>query len=138
MYYEIDFIPISKLFPHEEVNMDSVRDLVYFLQNTITDDIFPIIIDQETKVIIDGHHRYRAFEILKKTKIPAIFIDYFDSDIVVCSFQKLRKEQIIKAAFENQLFVPKTSCHMVKKEDNFIPIKTYFEMVLENNKNQKN
>ncbi|MBK64256.1 MAG: hypothetical protein CMB47_01865, partial [Euryarchaeota archaeon] len=38
----------------------------------------PIIADNQTKVILDGHHKWNAAKEFGLSKVPTIFVDYFN------------------------------------------------------------
>ena len=43
----------------------------------------PIIVDRNTGIILDGHHRYNAARILGLKKIPVFFVDYLSDDVKI-------------------------------------------------------
>jgi len=77
----------------------------------------PIIADYETNVILDGHHKWNAAKDLGLSKIPIIFVDYFnDSGIKVgvwpkCGKDSITKEEVIEMGLSEYVFPPKTSKH---------------------------
>ena len=113
--YNYILISLSKLKFHEEID----REYLEKLKSEILNDGFlrkPIVIDRETKVIIDGHHRAKALIEIGAELIPAIEIDYFSNEFLVESWRndvKIKKKDIIKAGLENKLFPPKTSKNLI-------------------------
>jgi len=71
---ELKFVRIEKLRPHEATYPELVDTLVDDIKRRAL--IYPIIVDRETMVIIDGHHRVEAFKKLGFEKIPALLVDY--------------------------------------------------------------
>ena len=77
----------------------------------------PIIADYETKVILDGHHKWNAAKDLGLSKIPTIFVDYFnDLGIKVgvwpkCGKNSITKEEVIEMGLSKYVYPPKTSKH---------------------------
>ncbi len=76
----VELLKIRELIEHEEIiheNLvtvaESIRKLGYILK--------PIIVDERTLVIIDGHHRLNALKILGAKYIPIIYANY-DKDII--------------------------------------------------------
>ncbi|MEM4139080.1 MAG: ParB N-terminal domain-containing protein [Sulfolobaceae archaeon] len=70
-----------KLLPHEDVNEDNLEKILNIIK--ISNSFKPIIVDYNSNVIIDGHHRWFASRLLKLKRIPVIYIDYTDSRIKV-------------------------------------------------------
>jgi ParB-like chromosome segregation protein Spo0J len=66
---EVKILPISTLKPHEEINFEVVRELAIIIKK---EGIFrrAIAIDKENYIILDGHHRVKALEILGCRFIP--------------------------------------------------------------------
>jgi|TARA_B110000495_G_scaffold191887_1_gene195446 hypothetical protein len=76
-----------------------------------------IIVNSETKVILDGHHKWNAASKLKLTKIPAILVDYYEDDSITvdvwptCDKEKITKKEIIEMGLSDSLFPPTTGRH---------------------------
>tara|TARA_B100001564_G_scaffold112167_1_gene93086 strand:- start:302 stop:742 length:441 start_codon:yes stop_codon:yes gene_type:complete len=77
----------------------------------------PIIADNQTNVILDGHHKWNAAKQFGLSKVPTIFVDYFnDSGVQVdvwpeCGKESITKEEVIKMGLSKNVFPPKTSKH---------------------------
>ena len=52
-------VKCSCLYPHEEVDTERVIKIINEIRKTNTLK-FPIIVDENSYVIIDGHHRFRG------------------------------------------------------------------------------
>lgn len=113
--FRIRIVSISDLKSHE--NTDSIR------LKSLKDEIFsdgilkrPIVIDEKTKVIIDGHHRVEALRLLGCTKIPACCVDYTCDKIGLKSNldMEITKDKVIEAALNNCPFNPKSTWHYIK------------------------
>ncbi|MDH3324351.1 MAG: ParB N-terminal domain-containing protein [Candidatus Peregrinibacteria bacterium] len=111
----IKLINIADLKPHEETfpdNLEKVKTKIKqagFLIN-------PVIVDQESLVILDGHHRVKSLEILGCKKVPSFLVNYSDHQIKVIPRRqniKVSKELIIKKALSNKTFPYKTSKHLI-------------------------
>ncbi len=76
---ELKNIRIASLIPHEDVLESRVREIVEDIK--VRGLKYPIVVDRESRIIIDGHHRVEAFKRLGITKIPAVLVDY-GSDLV--------------------------------------------------------
>jgi hypothetical protein len=77
----------------------------------------PIIADNQTNVILDGHHKWNAAKEFGLSKVPTIFVDYFnDSGVQVdvwpeCDKDSITKEEVIEMGLSENVFPPKTSKH---------------------------
>jgi hypothetical protein len=112
--YQLINIPIYLLKPHEEV----FRDYVYQLIQRIKDDGFlynPILVDQNSLVILDGHHRFHAACTIGLKNIPCILVDYTDEKIITLQFWRknisLTRQDIIRAGLNGIRYPPKTTKH---------------------------
>ena len=115
-----DIAPLDQLIPHEEVrsnNLSAVKESIRKVQS-IT---MPIIIDQHTMVIIDGHHRYHVAKELNLKLFPVVLIDYQDSRIIAlkenASGEKLNKKLVIEQALRGELLPYKSTYHGIKSEN---------------------
>lgn len=112
----IFLISLSTLKEHEEV------EPVYLekLRNQIKKDGVlkkPIVVDKNTKIILDGHFRFNVLKQLNYSKIPVFFVDYNSNDILVTSWREgeiVTKEDVIKAGLNGKKLPSKTSKHMIK------------------------
>lgn len=117
-------IDLEKLKEHEEINPGHMGELKYRIQKDGKLKS-PIIVDKNTKIILDGHHRFNSLKKLGYKKIPVYFIDYNSPDIVVRSWREkdnITKEVVIKAGLSGIKLPPKTSKHMIKISDKLIRI----------------
>ena len=73
----------------------------------------PIIADNQTNVILDGHHKWNAAKQFGLSKVPTIFVDYFnDSGVQVdvwpeCGKDSITKEEVIEMGLSKNVFPPK-------------------------------
>ena len=111
----IEFLPVNTLICHEQIDEKRLDMLVERLQRT---KILhkPVVVDRKTRVILDGHHRVRAFIQLGIEKIPCLLVNYLDKDIEV-TFRRMElkqivmKEIILKKAMDGIVFPQKTTKH---------------------------
>lgn len=85
-----------------------------------------IVVDVNTMVVLDGHHRLNALRELNCHKIPVVFVDYCSSDIVVDNWRPeggekseaviITKEKIVLAALNGERLPVKTSKHLIMLE----------------------
>lgn len=114
--FRIRLVNISELKSHEctdRVRLKSLKDEIY------SDGVLkrPIVIDDKTKIIIDGHHRVEALRLLGCTRIPACCVDYTCDKIGLKSNLKnteITKDKVIEAALNNCPFNPKSTWHYIR------------------------
>ena len=111
---QIQKIEIRKLNPHEQIIAENLKKLLTSLkvEKRLKE---PIIVDEETKVILDGHHRAKAFSLLGLKEIPCKLVDYSLDEITVEPHQNgdISKEEVIEKGLSEELFPPKTSKHQI-------------------------
>lgn len=111
----IKLIHISSLKVHEQIIPDHVAEL----KKTIEQDnaIYePVIVDRQTMIVLDGHHRVTVAKELGLTHIPALLVDYNSDQIRVKSWRPeitVSKQMVIQAGLTGQLLQPKTSRHII-------------------------
>ena len=78
----------------------------------------PVIVDKESKVLLDGHHRLKSFQILGLREIPAIEVDYFSSEVEMQTRRDIdiSKEDIINTGLSNSKFPAKTTKHIFSEK----------------------
>jgi hypothetical protein len=115
MNYEIKNIQIKLLKPHEKINQDHFEKL----RDEIKKDGLlkdPIIVDKNTLVILDGHHRYNSLLALGVKFCPCCLVDYQSDEIGVGCWREgetIVKSDVVAAAVSGKLLVPKTSRHFI-------------------------
>lgn len=116
MKSEPKLVRIEELREHEQYDPEHLEEL---LAEIVRDGVLkrPILVDERSKTIIDGHHRYNSMKRLGKRYIPAYLIDYRSEDIVVEPWDNrppVTKDDVLRAAFTGQKLPPKSSKHMVR------------------------
>ncbi len=109
-----EFIPLSDLLPHERTDPKRKKEVMRLL---VTDGIIrkPILVDGNTLVVLDGHHRVACLKELRCRLVPALLVDYADEGVALRSRRRhlqLEKCDIINSALLNLPFPPKTSRHI--------------------------
>lgn len=120
----IKIIPRNLLKEHEQINPHHVQELAEALSRTgyVPE---PIIVDQKTLIILDGHHRFHALGRLGYTQVPVFFVDYTSDTITVTSWRDdevVTKERVIKAGLSGNLLKTKTSRHHILNRPRNTPI----------------
>lgn len=77
---KLDLVPVDELILHEEVIKDYLKALIRALKTSgvISD---PIIIDDISRVVLDGTHRVCALKKMHLHYIPAAIVDYMHDAI---------------------------------------------------------
>jgi hypothetical protein len=113
--YPVAFIPLELLHPHEEVNPIRLSELEREILSTGLIRR-PILVESETLVILDGHHRVRILKRLGKRLVPALLISYEDLCVRVESWRSdwvVTKDLVLRAGLTGQLLPYKTSRHIL-------------------------
>jgi hypothetical protein len=76
-----ELVQLGDLLGHEMTIDVELGQLIAGVLNTSTLD-WPILVDEKTNLILDGHHRTEGLIALNYTNIPAILIDYRDDDLI--------------------------------------------------------
>jgi hypothetical protein len=126
--YSFALVDDKALAAHENVDVDRVAELT---REIARDGVikYPIIVDINSMVILDGHHRVRALMALGCHFIPAYLLDYYNDTIVVTNWgnslaenrrdgsddaaaSPITKDRVIVAGLTGRLLPPKTSRHL--------------------------
>ncbi|MCK5591201.1 MAG: ParB N-terminal domain-containing protein [Candidatus Pacebacteria bacterium] len=103
---------------HEEINKEHLQKLLAEIkQDGFIND--PIIVDKNTMILLDGHHRLNVVKILGLTLVPVYLIDYQNKEIRVHSWRKgikVTKEMVVSAGLTGKLLQAKTSKHLIPKK----------------------
>lgn len=119
MKQKIQLVAIQTLIAHERVNY--IRCFVVCEQIKKSGGVRrPVLVDQESQVILDGHHRICALRRLGAKKAPVVYVRYPDSRIRVYLRRKelltdLLKQYVVERAKANKLFPSKTTRHIFDK-----------------------
>ena len=112
---DIILIDIDSLRGHEEVIPDNLERRT----NKLLEKGFykPIIVDRESLVILDGHHKWTAGKKLGLGRVPVVMVDYLD-DVTVevgvwpdCGRDSISKNDVLRMGKSEDVYPPKTSRH---------------------------
>jgi L-serine kinase (ADP) len=111
-------VPIAVLRAHERVVPAKVRALAAELERS---GVFadPIWVARGTDVILNGHHRAAALQLLGAARIPAWLIDY-EGDLVRIDRWRpgppISKAEVVRRARNGALFPPQTTRHVLAED----------------------
>jgi hypothetical protein len=113
MQEKLHKIGLKQLNPHEQIIEENLKKVLTSLK-TEKRLKEPVVVDKESKVILDGHHRVKGFEILGLREIPCRLVDYSSDRITVEPNRNgsVSKEEVIEKGLSDELFPPKTSKHV--------------------------
>ena len=117
-------VEIDKILIHENVILERYNALQNYVDTLETLKVIPaIIVDYNTNILIDGHHRLYLFKKLNMKKIPVIFINYTHPNIIVNPNNDLCRDDVINAALNKKYLEPKSTQHMfIDLNNNIYPI----------------
>ena len=81
MSISIEWAKTSELIPHEDILLDLLNQTIENIRRN--KKVVPIIVDEETKVILDGHHRFYSLLFLGISKVPVFYVRYISDDVKV-------------------------------------------------------
>ena len=112
---DVVLVEIASLRDHEEVIPDNLETRTSKL---LRKGFYkPIIVDRETMVILDGHHKWTAAKSLGLARVPVIMVDYLvDEGVLVdvwpdCGKESITKTEVLEMGVSGDVFPPKTSRH---------------------------
>lgn len=129
---DVQLVPVEWLKPHEEIKPRN-RDKLLEMTKRWGGYTKPLIVDQTTGAILDGHHRYSIALELNLAQLPVIAVDYLlDETIEVdvwpsSNLESLTKEEVIEMSLSGNVFPPKTSRHRIA--DHLPPIHVPLEVL---------
>ena len=107
--HPVELIELSKLLPHEMTIRSEIEWLIKDLKmNKIL--IWPILVDKNTNLILDGHHRVFAMKELGYSKIPVHILNYDDEMIKLDTWYP-----VINIPTDDLINILKETSVMVKK-----------------------
>ena len=118
---EIVLIEVSKLVPHEEIKQKKLNKLIDLVKKR-GGFYQPVLVDKETRTLLDGHHRYNSAKYLGLKFIPGIEVNYLEDDSIKVEpwpgkeHMKISKQSILSMAKSGNLYPPKTSKHFFSGE----------------------
>lgn len=110
---KIKLLKLTELKRHEQIMESRVLQLMKIIKNK---GVFnkPIIVEKNTKIILDGHHRVEAMKKLGYQKIPAELVDYKDIKVKLRHKNlpiSLIRELVLLSGSRGSLLPRKTTKH---------------------------
>jgi ParB-like chromosome segregation protein Spo0J len=112
----ITLIPLGELKPHEAVKEKKAHQYAKFATRAKKVLTKPILVDERTKVILDGHHRWWVLKSLGVALAPCCCVDYLgDATIQVLPRRPdipVTKESVIEMGLSGGTYPHKTTKHV--------------------------
>jgi len=108
------FIDPIELKPHEQIRF--TRVLLVFAKIVLTGRFTtPLLIDSETKTILDGHHRCWVAKMLGLKRIPCYCVNYLEEQSIRVHSRRsnilVNKDDVLRIATSGKVFPHKTTRH---------------------------
>ena len=122
---KVELVPLEVLRPHEGTLAKKVDELERMTHRWKA-YVLPLVIDKNTGVILDGHHRHQVALRLSLMCLPCVLVDYTGDDTIEldvwpnCGRDSISKKEVIDAGLLGNLLPPKTSRHRLS--DHLPPI----------------
>ena len=119
--FEVELVPLEWLKTHEEIKAKKYEKLLSISKKWGAQRK-PILVDKQTGVILDGHHRHAVAESLGLKRIAVIAINYLDDDSIHLEKRStdiavsISKEQVISMGLSKKNFPAKVTKHSLEKE----------------------
>jgi L-serine kinase (ADP) len=113
MPVEFKLLPIDELLEHETVEPQRVDEVLHEIRSTGV-VVHPILVDRESRVILNGHHRFAALRVLGAQRIPVYLVDYHDGAVQLDRWSAgppISKGEVIASARAGRRYPPKTTRH---------------------------
>ena len=112
---EVREVSLMLLREHEQIESERLRQIREEIQREGRLR-HPILVDKQSGVILDGHHRFRAYRELGFETIPCLLVNYHSELVSVQSRRSdiaVSKAEVIRRALSGELFPPKTTQHIL-------------------------
>jgi len=124
---KIKLIYLKELKCHEQTQESRVLRLMKMIEKK-GEFIKPIVVEKNSKVILDGHHRVEAIKRLGYTKIPARLVNYNSVSVSLRHKNlpaELIKKLVLLVAEQHHLLPRKTTKHFVGVTNPKVAISLY-------------
>ncbi len=117
--HEVELVSPHHLREHEQTYPERRDEIVKQIREMGYVD-YPILVDEDFNVILDGHHRAMAMRTLEVRRAPIIRVDYFDSSQIIveprpnCPIDPLTKQSILRMGLSNDVFPAKSTRHVLQ------------------------
>ena len=84
----------------------------------------PVLVERSSLAILDGHHRFRAAEMLGLSHVNAVLIGYDDPRLTLSSWtdRAFTQAEVLAAAESGELLPAKSTRHILEPEVPDVPV----------------
>lgn len=110
---DVKLVDINFLRPHEDIDEANLTSLTEKIHKNGAWDT-PIIIDKESGIIMDGHHRYNFALTSGLSRVPCYEMSYSSEKVRVYDWKTglpFAYQQIFKSVESGKIFPSKTTRH---------------------------
>ena len=117
--------PIHKILIHEGVDATHVEEVKAMMMGA---GVFtePIVVDKQTLIVLDGHHRLQSCKELGATKIPCMLVDYLGNDTITVYPRRknipVSKEKVVAMGLSDKTYPVKTTKHVIPHRETGLSI----------------
>ncbi len=114
--YDIVLLGVDQILPTEESDPDLVEELLTEISIT---GIWthPVLVDDKTFAVMDGHHRVAVAKRLSLRVVPAVLLSYDDSRVRLESWRDnevFTPKEVRERAISGDLLPPKSTRHIIE------------------------
>lgn len=116
--YTVQLLPLGELLPHEEHD----HDFAVQLSKAIATDGFlsrPVVVEERTLTLLDGHHRVAALAMLGCKFVPSVLLSYEDPRLYLDGWRTdvaVDRDMVLAAASRGYLLPRKTTRHQLRPD----------------------
>ncbi|MGM0380927.1 MAG: ParB N-terminal domain-containing protein [bacterium] len=124
---DCELLEIDELSAHEEINRGRLKEIIDQMRRENLVD-YPILVENEHNVILDGHHRYFALKEMGADFVPVDRVDYFKNGLVKleprpnCPLDNLTKQDVLQMGKSDDVFPPKSTRHILTRPEKIVNI----------------
>ncbi|GAB2582099.1 ParB N-terminal domain-containing protein [Dyella jejuensis] len=116
--YVVKLLPLGELRPHEEHDHDSALQLsrLMAMDGYVSR---PVVVEERTLTLLDGHHRVAALTILGCKFVPSVLLSYEDPRVYLDGWRSdvaVDRDMVLAAASRGYLLPKKTTRHQLSPD----------------------
>jgi hypothetical protein len=122
--YGVGLLEVTGLRPSEEFDASHAAKIAEDIRSAGVMRQ-PILVERQHNVILDGHHRWQAAQMLGLKRIPCILIDYGDQRLKLASWtsRSFMPDEVIQAGTTGQLLPKKSTRHLLEPAPQAAPVR---------------
>lgn len=126
--YRLELVNIDKI----QITEEHIPERVEWLINKIKNEALwrvPLLLEENTYAIMDGHHRFEVAKRLGLKRIPSIMLSYNSPYVHVTSWREgveINKDVVLAFIKQRKIFPHKTTKHIIEPYPSEISIPISF------------